>query len=86
MEEQNKEQKLLDSVANVVQEQGKKNVDMVNKRIDFDNKTMKRLNTMLPLYKDELGSMRDSELYSHVVRIAVNALFEGDFKKKLEEL
>ena len=86
MEEQNKKQELLDGVADVVQEQDKKNVDMTNKRIDFDNKTMKRLNTMLPLYKDEFGSMRDSELYSRVVRIAVNALFEGDFKKKLEEL
>ncbi len=42
---------------------------------------------MLPLYSDETGEgIKESELYSYVVRVAVNTLFEGDFKKKLDEL
>lgn len=65
----------------------KTNTSVVNKRIDFDKKTMKRLNLMLPLYKDEIGGgARDSELYSYIVGLAVNKLFESDFKKRLEEL
>ena len=60
---------------------------VVNKRIDFDQRTMKRLNTMLPLYKEEAGvNIKNSELLSYVVCLAVNKLFEGDFKSKLEEL
>lgn len=61
---------------------------ITNKRIDFDEKTMKRLNTMLPLYSNESEGKitKESELYSYVVGVAVNTLFEGDFKKKLDEL
>lgn len=70
-----------------IQESNGNKVHMTNKRIDFDQKTMKRLNTMLPLYSDEAGEgIKESELYSYVVRVAVNTLFEGDFKKKLDEL
>jgi len=61
--------------------------NMTNKRIDFDEKTMRRLDTMLPLFSSEAGKeIKESELYSYVVRAAVNALFEGEFKEKLDEL
>ncbi len=74
-------------VVNKLQESNGNKLHMTNKRIDFDQKTIKRLNTMLPLYSDEAGEgIKESELYSYVTRVAVNALFEGDFKKKLEEL
>ncbi len=70
-----------------IQESDRNKIHIINKRIDFDKKTMKRLNTMLPLYSDEAGEgIKESELYSYVVRVAVNTLFEGDFKKKLDEL
>lgn len=70
-----------------MQESNGNKVHMTNKRIDFDQKTMKRLNTMLPLYSEDAGEgIKESELYSYVVRVAVNTLFEGDFKKKLDEL
>jgi len=70
-----------------MQESNGNKVRMTNKRIDFDQKTMKRLNTMLPLYSEDAGEgIKESELYSYVVRVAVNTLFEGDFKKKLDEL
>lgn len=74
-------------LATLVQKEKEQYKDqMVNKRIDFDQKTMKRLNTMLPLYTDEASVNKESELYSYVVREAVNVLFEGEFKKKLDEL
>jgi len=61
--------------------------ETTNKRIEFDSKTMKKLEIMLPLYKEEIDEkIKDSELYSYVVRVAINALFDGDFKKKLDEL
>ncbi len=58
----------------------------INKRIDFDQKTMKRLNTMLPVYADEVNTTKDSEIYSYIVREAINSLFSNDFMKKLNEL
>ncbi len=65
----------------------KEKSSMTNKRIDFDRKTMKRLDMMLPAYSADAGEdIKESELYSYVVRVAVNALFEGDFKKKIDEL
>jgi len=60
--------------------------DAINKRIDFDVRTMRRLETMMPLYSHEIGKCTQSELLSYVVSKAVNNLFDTDFKKKLEEL
>lgn len=59
---------------------------MINKRIDFDKKTFRRMDTMLPIYTQEIDGMSKSEKYSRIAQIAINALFEGDFKEKLEEL
>jgi hypothetical protein len=61
-------------------------LEVVNKRIDFNSRTMRRLETMLPLYSHEIGKCTQSELLSYVVDKAVNSLFETDFKKKIEEL
>jgi len=61
-------------------------LDVVNKRIDFNSRTMRRLETMLPLYSHEIGKCTQSELLSYVVDKAVNSLFKTDFKKKIEEL
>lgn len=61
-------------------------LEVVNKRIDFNSRTMRRLETMLPLYSHEVGKCTQSELLSYVVDKAVNSLFETDFKKKIEEL
>jgi hypothetical protein len=63
------------------------NKDMVNKRIDFDAKTMRRVETMLALYRIDLGEKaNNSEALSYIVKKAVDSLFENDFKKKLDEL
>lgn len=59
----------------------------VNKRIDFDDKTYKRLEIMLPVYGNDINKkLSNSELLSLVVGKAVDSLFEGDFKKRIEEL
>ena len=64
-----------------------KKSQITNKRVDFDKKTMRRIETMLPIYREEVGeSFSTSELFSYVIQKAVNSLFEGDFKKKLDEL
>jgi hypothetical protein len=61
--------------------------NVVNKRIDFDAKTMRRVETMLALYKIDLGEkVSNSEALSYIVKKGIDCLFENDFKKKLEEL
>jgi len=69
-----------------IQEEIKELINMINKRIDFDSKTFRRLETMMPIYTQDDKGLTSSEMYSLVIRKAVNALFEGDFKSKLEEL
>ena len=42
---------------------------------------------MLPVYREELeGTPSTSEVFSYVVKKAIDSLFEQEFKKKLEEL
>jgi len=72
-------------------EDGKVNTNeqksIVNKRIDFTDKAIKKLEMMKPLYTDELGeNAKDSKIYSHIVCLAIDALFDSDFRKKIEEL
>lgn len=70
-----------------IQEENGKKTQVVNKRIDFDKKSLRRIETMLPVYSEDLGEgVSASEAFSYVVQKAVDALFEGDFKKKIEEL
>lgn len=77
---------IVEALEEIHKSNGKK-IDMTNKRIDFNKKSLKRLETMLPIYKEEIGEkVNTSELYSYVVNKAINYLFENDFKKKLEEL
>jgi len=70
-----------------IQEENGKKTQVVNKRIDFDKKSLRRIETMIPVYSEDLGEkISSSEAFSYVVQKAVDALFEGDFKKKIEEL
>lgn len=60
---------------------------LTNKRVDFDKKTLRRIETMLPVYSEDLAEgVPSSEVFSYVIQKAIDALFEGDFKKKIEEL
>jgi hypothetical protein len=60
---------------------------VTNKRIDFDKRSMRRIETMIPVYSEELGdNVSNSEAFSYVVQKAIDALFEGDFRKKIDEI
>jgi len=65
----------------------KESMGIINKRIDFDKKTLKRLETMIPVYSDEIkAGATQNEMISFVVAKAINSLFENDFKSKLDSL
>ncbi len=70
-----------------IQETNGIKIHTVNKRVDFDKKTMKRLETMMPVYSEELdASATQGEIFAYVVKKAIDSLFEGDFKSKIDEL
>lgn len=80
------EEELIEALEEIKVSNGKK-IDITNKRIDFNKKSLKRLETMLPIYKEEIGEkVSTSELYSYVIGKSIDSLFEGDFKNKLEKL
>lgn len=69
-----------------IQEENGKKLNLVNKRVDFDKKSLKRIETMMPVYSEDLEDASTSEIFSYVVQRGIDALFEGEFKKKIEEL
>lgn len=77
----------IKEVLTQIQEENGKKTHLVNKRIDFDKKSLRRIETMLPVYSEDLEeSSSASEVFSYVVQKAIDSLFEGDFKKKIDEL
>lgn len=61
--------------------------NLVNKRIDFDPKTLKRIEMMVPAFRDEVGENASAnDVMSFIIAKGIDALFEGDFKKKLEKM
>lgn len=65
----------------------KNETTLVNKRIDFDPRTLKRIEMMLPAYRDEAGENASvNDVMSLVIAKGIDALFDNDFKKKLEEM
>ena len=96
MEENNSlEQK--DTVQNIVEETftdvilGKKDrrfksPHVVNKRIDFSEKTFKKLQMMMPIYQNDIDDAGQNEIMSYVVEKAIDKLFDEEFKKIVENL
>lgn len=65
----------------------KSNNELVNKRIDFDPKTLKRIEMMVPAFRDEVGSSASTnDVMSYIIARGIDTLFDGDFKKKIEEM
>jgi len=65
----------------------KKDDGITNKRIDFDKRTLKRIEMMIPVYSDELdGKITNNDILALIVSKGIDSLFEGDFKRKLEEM
>lgn len=64
-----------------------KKSELTNKRIDFNMKTLKRIETMIPVYSDMLPSNASkNDIMALVIAKGIDALFEGDFKRKIDEL
>lgn len=70
-----------------VQPAKKSNSNLVNKRIDFDPKTLKRIEMMVPAFRDEVGQLAsNNDVMSFIIAKGIDALFDGEFKKKIEEM
>lgn len=70
-----------------LQEENGRKVSTINKRVDFDKQSIKRIETMMPIYSEELPeSASQSEIFSYVIKKAVDSLFQGDFKSKINDL
>lgn len=71
----------------VVQSSKKANSNLVNKRIDFDPKTLKRIEMMVPAFRDEVGQLAsNNDVMSFIIAKGIDTLFDGEFKKKIEEM
>jgi len=84
----NEEIKEVEEAINEIANSNGKKLEVINKRIDFDKKTYKRLQTMIPLYKDELEGEKvsENEVMSYIIKKSIELFFNEDFKKKIEEL
>ncbi len=75
------------SIIDAVNFDTKEKSDNTNKRIDFNSRTLKRIETMIPVYSDSLPSNASkNDVMALVIAKGIDALFEGDFKRKIDEL
>jgi hypothetical protein len=56
------------------------------KRVDITEQNLSRLEKMIPTYKDEAGSGKNSDIASYIVNQAIEKFFREDFIKRLESL
>jgi len=57
------------------------------KRINFDKQTLMRLETMIPLYRDEFGeNLSSKDELAAILKKATDCLFENDFKVKIASI
>jgi hypothetical protein len=76
-----------ESIIEAVSFDTKEKSDITNKRIDFSSRTLKRIETMIPVYSDELSSSASkNDIMALVIAKGIDALFDGDFKRKINEL
>ncbi|TDA63625.1 hypothetical protein E0765_07255 [Sulfuricurvum sp. IAE1] len=76
-----------DSQGKVERNSRKSENGVVNKRIDFEAKSLKRIEMMIPAFRDEVGSNASAnDVMSYIVGKGIDALFDGEFKNKLEEM
>lgn len=76
-----------ENIANTLNSNELKRTDLTNKRIDFNSKTLKRIETMMPVYSDELpDNASKNEIMAYIIARGIDVLFEGEFKQKIDEL
>ncbi len=67
---------------NVIAESNGDKLQFVNKRIDIDQKNLKRLKILLPLYEEEAKGTREADIYSFIINKAVEYFYKSDEVKK----
>jgi len=80
-------EKEVSSVVSSIVEQNGKKLGNINKRIDFDINTYKKLEMMSAVFKYEIeGNVVQNEVMSYVIQKAIDKFFEEEFKMMIEEL
>ncbi|KGI55995.1 hypothetical protein [Campylobacter sp. MIT 97-5078] len=65
---------------------GSKKTLMTQKRLAFDEKTMKLIEMMLPLYKEQFDdNLNENEKITALIQVALKHLFNTDFSNKIKE-
>lgn len=65
---------------------GSKKTLMTQKRLSFDEKTMKLIEMMLPLYKEQFDdNLNENEKIAALIQVALKHLFNTDFSNKIKE-
>ncbi|NDJ27964.1 mobilization protein [Campylobacter sp. MIT 12-8780] len=65
---------------------GSKKTIMTQKRLSFDEKTMKLIEMMLPLYKEQFDdNLNENEKITALIQVALKHLFNTDFSNKIKE-
>lgn len=65
---------------------GSKKTIMTQKRLSFDEKTIKLMEMMLPVYKEQFEeNLNENEKIAALIQIALKHLFNTDFSNKIKE-
>ncbi|MEA3372948.1 MAG: hypothetical protein U9Q62_04580 [Campylobacterota bacterium] len=62
------------------------NEQLVTKRVALSEKNITLLKTMSPLYENEAGSSKESDLFSFIINQGIRCLFDTDYKDKINNL
>jgi len=80
------EANITDELGKLAVENGNK-LDFVNKRIDIEQKNLKRLKILSPLYEEETKSSRENDIYSYIINQAIEYFYKSDeVKKRLDNV
>jgi hypothetical protein len=86
MDNQEIEDAVSNSLTQIQDENGKK-IQVINKRVNFEKKTLKKIEIMMPVYSSDISSdVSNNVTMSYIIQKAIDKLFESDFKARLEEM
>jgi len=74
-------------VINEIVETNGSKLKFVNKRVDIVQKNITKLKILAPLFEDEAGSARESDIHSYIINKAIEYFYKSDdVKKRLENV
>lgn len=86
-QEKNSSLENIKDITSKFQQESKEKQNIINKRIDFNKQTLKKIELMLPVYNENLGEkISNSEALSNIINKAIDFLFEADFKKRIQDM